>query len=222
MDSNRVTYSRTSLTPFILAVLSELEACSYRNKTPQETAAHMAPILQKFLPLDSNTAAGNGVDQRLRGQRQKDHYSHFILRLAFSSTEDLRRRFARLETMLFKYRFQQDDGKERRKFIESLSFDWEVASDEEKQELGEQLLASSGLKRLDDESWLKVDMEKVPELVERRTAFLRKGKAYFPLREQQSLILAEFTTRLDRSLEVRIRYLADLLVVLLTTFLVHK
>lgn len=183
---------------------------------------HMAPILQKFLPLESNTAAGNGVDQRLRGQRQKDHYSHFILRLAFSSTEDLRRRFARLETMLFKYRFQQDDGQERRKFIESLSFDWEMVSDEEKQELGEQLLASSGLKRLDDESWFKVDMEKVPELVERRTAFLRRGKAYVPLREQQSMILAEFTARLDRSLEVRTRDVVAFLLTLLTVGLVHE
>lgn len=164
----------------------------------------MASLLQKFLPLDSNTSSSNGVDQRLRSQRQKDHYSHFILRLAFSSTEDLRRRFVRLETMLFRHRFQQDDGKERRTFIESLSFDWEMVTDEEKQELGEYLLAATGLKRLDDESWFKVDMEKVPELVERRTAFLKKGKAYVPLREQLSMILAEFTARLDKAIEVRI------------------
>ena len=167
----------------------------------------MAPLLQKFLPLDSNTSSRNVVDERLRNQRQKDHYSHFILRLAFSSTEDLRNRFARLETMLFKYRFQKDDAKERREFVESLNFDWEMVSEEEKHQVGECLLAATpGLKRLDDENWFKVDMEKVPELVERRAVFLKRGKAYVPLREQLSMILAEFTTRLDKALEVRAHY----------------
>ena len=167
----------------------------------------MAPLLQKFLPLDSNTSSRNVVDERLRNQRQKDHYSHFILRLAFSSTEDLRNRFARLETMLFKYRFQKDDTKERREFVESLNFDWEMVSEEEKHQVGECLLAATpGLKRLDDENWFKVDMEKVPELVERRAVFLKRGKAYVPLREQLSMILAEFTARLDKALEVRARY----------------
>ena len=186
-------------------VLAEIEACSFRNKTPAETAAHIEPLLKKYLPLSSNSSAASGiVDQRLKDERQKDHYSHFILRLAFSGTEDLRRRFARIETMLFKLRFQQDDGRERQKFVESLNFDWEMVTDEEKRQLGDQLRsATPGLKRLDAEDWFKVDWQRVPELVEHRTVFLRKGKAYVPIREQLSMIIAEFTTRLEKGLEVR-------------------
>ncbi|KAI1910605.1 DNA primase subunit pri2 [Ophidiomyces ophidiicola] len=150
-----------------LRILSEFEACSYRNKTPSETAAHIAPLLQKFLPLHSNTASGSGVDQRLRDERQKDHYSHFILRLAFSSTDELRRRFVRLETMLFKFRFQEDDSKERRAFVDSLNFDWDIVSDEEKHNLGEALLASTpGIKRLDNEGWFKFTSKALPRLDE--------------------------------------------------------
>ncbi|PGH23238.1 hypothetical protein AJ80_02654 [Polytolypa hystricis UAMH7299] len=193
-----------------LRVLSELETCSYRNKTPAETAAHIAPILQKFLPLSANTSSSSGIDERLKNERKKDHYSHFILRLAFSSTEDLRRRFARLETMLFRFRFQQDDGKERRAFIENLNFHWDIVPEEEKRELSEDLLATTGFKRLEDESWFKVDWDKVPELVERRGVFLRKGKAYVPMREQLSMILAEFTARLERALEFTSRALPRL------------
>ncbi|EEP81841.1 conserved hypothetical protein [Uncinocarpus reesii 1704] len=194
-----------------LRILSELEACSYRNKTPAETAAHITPLLQKFLPLHSNTASSSGVDQRLKDERQKDHYSHFILRLAFSSTEDLRRRFVRLEAMLFKFRFQQDDSKERRAFVESLNFDWDILADEEKQELGESLLnATPGLKRTDDEGWFKVDWERVPELVERKGILVKKGKAYVPLREQLSMILAEFNARLEKALEFTSRALPRL------------
>lgn len=185
-------------------VLAEIEACSYRNKSPAETAAHITPLLQKFLPLSSNTSSPNGAaDPRVKNERQKDHYSHFILRLAFSATEDLRRRFARAETMLFRFRFQQDDSRERRAFIDSLSLDWEPVSDEERNEVAESLVSSTpGLRRVDDETWYKVDWEKVPELVERRVVFLRRGKVYVPGREQLSMIMAEFTARLERSLEV--------------------
>lgn len=187
-----------------MTVLAEIEACSYRNKSPAETEAHITPHLQKYLPLSSNTSSSNGAaDQRLKNERQKDHYSHFILRLAFSATEELRRRFVRAETMLFRFRFQRDDTRERRAFIESLNLDWEPVDDEEKQRLAEQLLAASpGLRRIDDETWYKVDWEKVPELVEKWAVFLSKGKAYVPGREQLSMIIAEFTARLERALEV--------------------
>lgn len=105
--------------------------------------------------------------------------------------------------MLFKFRFQQDDSKERRAFIESLNLDWEVVGDDEKRELAEHLVnATPGLRRVDDESWFKVDWERVPELVERRAVYVRKGKAYVPGREQLSMIIAEFTARLERALEV--------------------
>jgi DNA primase large subunit len=50
----------------------------------------------------------------------------------------------------------------------------------------------------------KVDFERVPDLVERRRVFLREGKAYLPLSEQQSLIVAEFSNNLERALEVHV------------------
>ncbi|KAJ5508884.1 DNA primase large subunit eukaryotic/archaeal [Penicillium freii] len=195
-----------------LKILAEIEACSYRNKSPAETATYITPLLQKFLPLSSNTSSPSGAaDPRLKNERQKDHYSHFILRLAFSATEDLRRRFARAETMLFRFRFQQDDSREKRAFIDSLNLDWEPVGDFEKTEIAENLLSSTpGLRRLDDETWYKVDWEKVPELIERRSVFLKKGKAYVPGREQLSMIMAEFTARLERALELTSRALPRL------------
>lgn len=191
----------------LIPVLAELEACSFRNKTPAETAAHITPLLQKWLPLHSNTSSSAGAqDQNLQSERQKDHYSHFILRLAFSSTEDLRRRFARIESALFRLRFQNDDARERQKFVESLQLDWEVVPEEEKSMLAEELMnATPGLRRQDVEEggWFKVDFETVPELVESRRVFLKAGKAYVPVREQMSMVLAGFNARLDKRLEVR-------------------
>ena len=42
----------------------------------------------------------------------------------------------------------------------------------------------------------------MPDLVEKRRVFLRNGKAFLPVSEQQSLIVAEFTANLEAALEV--------------------
>ena len=172
----------------------------------------MEPLLKKYLPLSSNTSAAAGqVDQRLRDERKKDHYSHFILRLAFSSTEDLRRRFARVESMLFRLRFQADEGRERRAFVEILNLSWEVVTEEEKREQYDKLMAATpGLKKSDEEGWFKIDWTRVPELVEHRKVLVRKGKAYVPIREQTSMVMTEFTNRLDKGLELAGRQLPRL------------
>ena len=192
-------------------VLAEIEACSFRNKTPQETVTHLEPLLKKYLPLSSNSSAAAGQnDHHIRDERRKDHYSHYILRLAFAGTEDLRRRFARVETMLFKLRFQSDDGRERRTFVDSLSLDWDIVMDGEKQELGDQLRAATPSLKREDDSWFKVHWTRVPELVEHRTVLVRKGKAYVPTREQASMVMTEFTGRLEKALEMTARALPRL------------
>ncbi|KAG6035060.1 hypothetical protein E4U41_006267 [Claviceps citrina] len=191
-----------------LRVLAELEACSFRNRTPAETAAHMKPILEKYVPLDTNSSS----PARLFAQRQKDHYSHFILRLAFSSTEDLRRRFARVETMLFRMRFNSDDLSERSAFVSSLDLDWwEAVTEEEKRVHAADLAAMAGRKSGgEDGLWFKVDWERVPDLVEGRRVLLKKGKAFVPGREQSSMVVAEFSSRLEKQLELTARALPRL------------
>jgi DNA primase large subunit len=160
----------------------------------------MKPLLNKYLPLSPNSA-GSAIVQ---AERQKDHYSHFILRLAFASTEDLRRRFSRVESMLFRLRFQVDDLRERQAFVDELDLDWETVTQDEKMKYAEQLRASAGgaIKLIETEGFFKVDWERVPELIESRRVFLKGGKAYVHVREQLSMVVAEFTSRLDKALEV--------------------
>lgn len=164
--------------------------------------------MEKYLPLEANSSSST----QLAAQRKKDHYSHFILRLAFASTEDLRRRFVRVETLLFRLRFNGDDTRERAAFIRGLNLDWEMVTDEEKSGLATELAAVSassfgGARKqqaaVEDESWCKVDWDRVPELVEGRRVFLKAGKAYVPSKEQASMVATEFSARLERALEVR-------------------
>ncbi|KAI1181164.1 DNA primase, large subunit [Nemania sp. FL0916] len=190
-----------------LRILAEVEACSFRNKSLAETAEHMRPLLRKYLFLESNTA----VSSKHFEERQKDHYSHFILRLAFSSTEDLRRRFSRVETTLFRLRLDDDSLGGRNEFIQSINLDCEQVSEEERDEYRDELASVSGSKKGDaEETWIKVDWDRVPDLVESRRVFVRAGKAYVPSKEQSSMVIAEFTKRLDRALELTARALPRL------------
>lgn len=83
-----------------------------------------------------------------------------------------------------------------------------MMTEHEKHELGKDLfnatptLIKQERQELEEGEWFKVDFETVPELVESRKVLLKAGKAYVPVREQMSIVLAKFSTSLDRSLEV--------------------
>nr|POF02599.1 putative dna primase large subunit [Quercus suber] len=187
-----------------LKVLAELEACQFRNRTPAETEEYMRPILQKHLPLSSNMSRSGEMGM----ERKRDHYSHWTLRLAFSSTADLRQRFARLEGQLFKLRLNSDDARERKAFIDSLPMSWAMVKEDEKTAYLADLRAATGYtKPGDEENWFKVDWEKVPELVERRQVLLRRGKAYVHVREQHSMVANEFARNLEAGLDLAARFL---------------
>jgi DNA primase large subunit len=176
-----------------IRVLGELDSCLQRNKTPKDTQATMKPLLDKYLPL---SFGGSGKDPQ--EERKKDHYSHFILRLVFSRSPELRDKFCRLETALFRLRFSTEDVSDRKNFVNSLNFDWESVEDDERQELAS-LLAAATPQSLEDQ-FFKVDFERVIDLVDQRKVFLRRGKAYVPMSFQQSLVGAEFTQRLSKAL----------------------
>ena len=195
-------------------VLSELETCTFRNMSPDETASYMNAQLQKHLPLQASTSKSS----TLHAERMKDHYSHFILRLAFAATEDLRRRFVRLETMLFRLRWANDDLRERKEFVSGLGLEWDWVGEKEKKELETEdlLVAPGGRVRgggsagAEEEGWFKVEWEKVPELIEQRKVLVRRGMAYVPAREQMSMVVAEFSRRLEQAMEVGVVNVATL------------
>ncbi|EMC94594.1 hypothetical protein BAUCODRAFT_35825 [Baudoinia panamericana UAMH 10762] len=186
-----------------LKVLAELEACQFRNRTADETAEYMKPVLDKHLRLSPNSSQSSEVEV----ERKRDHYSHWTLRLAFSATADLRQRFSRLEAQLFKLRLRLDRADERKAFIESLPMSWEVVTEEEKKTWHSELVAATGLRRDEEESWFKTEWEHVPDLVERRQCLLKKGKAYVHVREQQTMVVNEFARQLELGLEQAARFL---------------
>ncbi|EPY50669.1 DNA primase large subunit Spp2 [Schizosaccharomyces cryophilus OY26] len=182
-----------------LYVLGEIESALFRNKTKKELDMIIKRVVDKHLPMSSNMARvvkGAGLDE----ERRKDHYSHFILRLAFSRSEELRYRFLRAESALFKYRFINEETRERQYFVDSLNFQWNAVSKEEKSQFLSKIQAACQ-RNVENESFFKVPFIKVPDLVERRAVFVHKGFAYVPFSEQISIVIEEFEKNLKSSLE---------------------
>lgn len=188
-------------------VLGEVESCMLRNKSREETKHIVEFSSKKHLMLHSNTAKGVNLLQ----ERKKDHYSHYILLLAFCKSDELRRRFVRAETALFKLRFEQDDSRERQAFLESLDLGWRVLSYDEKTMLRNELKAASpSVSDFEKETFFVVDWIRVVDLIAKRRVFVKHGKAYVPQSEQISLVLTEFSRRLEKKLELSAKALPRL------------
>lgn len=57
--------------------------------------------------------------EKVNEARKRDYVSHFLLRLAFARTEELRRWFVSMETDLFRFRYQEEGTKEQQSFMKA-------------------------------------------------------------------------------------------------------
>ncbi|KAH7915016.1 DNA primase large subunit [Hygrophoropsis aurantiaca] len=184
-----------------LRVLAEIESSFARNRPWDDLKTVTLAQCQKYVPLNNNTAVTVDVDT----QRRNDQLGHFVLRLAFCRSEELRRRFVKAESTLFRVRYDSDDRREREAFLKSRDLDWIEVGDAEKKTYEKELQAleirKAGEDHTNEERYYKVKWTRVPDLVAKRRVFLRGGSAYVPSREQASIVLQTFEANLTRALE---------------------
>lgn len=204
-----------------LRVLIEIESCAARNKSLKEIEQVIKPVLNKYLPLSPLIKDNEHIVSQ---ERRKDHYSHFILRLVFCRSEDLRRKFIKNEVILFKIRYNSLQTSERTNFImlNNDKLNWNYISEEEKLELFDQLysatsntirnqmmlendklsLTSEQLKThiKTAENFIKLPFEKIPNLVSSRSIYLSRGYGYIPSSLQLNLLVIEYQDNLTKNL----------------------
>ncbi|KAI0050926.1 DNA primase large subunit [Auriscalpium vulgare] len=190
-----------------LRVLSEIESSFARNRSFDELKKITIAQCNKHIPMAETTATTVDRD----AQRRADVIGHFVLRLAFCRSEELRRRFVKAETTLFRVRYDSCSGTERKNFLNSRDFASIQVTPDEKTLYAPQLQALSfGNERVATTEFYKVKWTRVPDLVERRKVFLRGGYAFVPSREQSSIIFQEFQARLEKALEMTAKALPRL------------
>ncbi|KAL5457207.1 hypothetical protein EMCRGX_G034452 [Ephydatia muelleri] len=146
---------------------------------------------------------------KLIAEDQNDNISHYILRLAFCRTEDLRRWFLLQEVELLRSRFINAPQRELENFFavnkDDFRFDkFSLTADNQGTQIGEELrqMYDPAAKQRN------IDLFKVPftemlDLVRSRRVVVKQGYAYVPCKETEmisSLVCNKFRARLSEEL----------------------
>ncbi|XP_031272815.1 probable DNA primase large subunit [Pistacia vera] len=135
----------------------------------------------------------------------KDIISHFVLRLVYCRTEDLRKWFLSMETALFRHRFGRERSDAQRALMAEFDLPCKPVSSAEFENLKEKLsqVARSIIGQQTptaDSIYYKVPFEEVPELVAGRRVFIHKGYAYVAMNQVVSLVVTQFRSNLSKAL----------------------
>jgi len=135
-------------------------------------------------------------------EAERDQVSHFILRLAYCRTEELRRWFLAQECSLMKYRLDSLTDEQRADFMLSNGMGFDPVPNEEKMARKDKLVELAGVTPV---SLLKTTFYKVPfqqalSLVASRSVYLERGFAYVPLQRLVTIIVTRFRMQLSRAL----------------------
>ena len=146
--------------------------------------------------------------------RMLDHISHFIARLAYCRTEELRRWFVTHESDLFRFRWgciKEDFAEEIQTFLRTCGLNYEAISEEEKENKREKLIAAAGYGisaiKFEEEKYYKVSWLEAIDLVRSRRVFIEAGMAYIPSSEVLSLVIGVFRSKLSHNLVLTCRAL---------------
>lgn len=164
--------------------------------------------LKYYVRLCEKTSCGT-AEADLQA-RKKDHVAHFILRLAYCRTEELRRWYIARELELFKMRFVIMRGEAVDTFFKLNNLRYTNISDEEKTEIISNLRESTAYTDVDNMMFYKVKFYEVLDLVKSRKVFLSGGYAYIPHKDFVSVLSAQFRTHLKQSLAVASHHLGEI------------
>ncbi|XP_077164144.1 DNA primase large subunit isoform X10 [Paroedura picta] len=135
--------------------------------------------------------------------RRKDHISHFILRLAYCQSEDLRRWFIQQEMDLFRYRFNQLNDQLVEKFLAYINLAYDKIEATEKTNIADELVNStSGLNftKVEEMVYYKVPFCDAVDLVRVRRVYFHGGYAYVPHQDIITIVLNNYRTKLSKAL----------------------
>mmetsp|Transcript_22589 Transcript_22589/g.40050 ORF Transcript_22589/g.40050 Transcript_22589/m.40050 type:complete len:512 (-) Transcript_22589:33-1568(-) len=198
-----------------LKVLSAVENSAGRGDAPERTVKKLEEAMK-------NTH----LEVKSEEEKEQDNISHWVLRLAFAATEDLRRRFLSFEVFLFRYRFEKRlDMKEVQGFMQENGLGYKTIDTKEAQTHYEglrdvymankplrmkrqQAQGSSALQKpFDAVHHFKVAFTEVLDLVTKRTVYLAGGFAYVPENDLVSILISRFRSSLSQKLAVAFRAL---------------
>lgn len=161
---------------------------------------HFSLLFSIFNPPSSSKAtldtAGRTPHQR------RDHISHFILRLAYCRTEDLRRWFLQHECLLLRFRVGLMTAAEFARFMNLHGLAEDKLSGEDKEMRKENLVGLSGVTELNfhGTEFYRVPFQQALTLISSRGVYLEGGLAIVPVSKLVATVVNRFRIHLSRAL----------------------
>ncbi|EFJ45195.1 hypothetical protein VOLCADRAFT_64063 [Volvox carteri f. nagariensis] len=135
---------------------------------------------------------------------RNDLISHFVLRLAYCRTAELRKWFLAQECELFRLKFGTYNAAEHEAFLAAHAPQYRPVPAAELDELLPEIVqvgrARAVLRAQQDRRFYKVSWSRVPELVSQRRVLLRGGWAYVSRDALAPLVITEFRTGISKGL----------------------
>ncbi|CAG5118444.1 unnamed protein product [Candidula unifasciata] len=194
--------------------LKVLKAVETVGITHQKGTSKYTELLEKEISAtklkDSILRTKTGQPEKEVENRQRDHVSHFILRLAYCRSEDLRRWFLAQELDLFRFRFQMEDAASKAQFLTANNLKYKPVSKDERSYVTKQLDGLDYISNQDDLEFYKVPFTEALDLVRNRKVFLQSGYAYVPQEDLVSILLSLYRTQLSQALSITSRALPSM------------
>ncbi|RDD46235.1 DNA primase large subunit [Trichoplax sp. H2] len=185
-----------------LKVLKGIENALLRyQKNSPEYEREMTKLYKAFLPNVARQELDNAdaINQEIR----KDHISHFILRLAYCRSENLRRWFLMHEMELFKYRFNQESAGGIDSFLKANNLEYTPIPENEKMSIRTELIHSNPMQNgaaVESKDYYKVPFTEALDLVKLRKIYLKNGQAYVPRDDLVTIVISVFRANLSHAL----------------------
>ena len=134
--------------------------------------------------------------------RKRDHVSHFLLRLYYCQSSELKKWFISRETELFRFRLLESSLTNSSKFQDCLSYygyNYEIVSTDERVDFHEKINWNETKTNISSIAF-KLNFENAIDLIRARKVYLNQGFAYINATEMLSVLCNEFRTNLSKEL----------------------
>ncbi|KAF8048562.1 hypothetical protein N665_2476s0003 [Sinapis alba] len=134
----------------------------------------------------------------------KDIISHFVLRLVYCRSDELKKWFLSMETALFRHRFRLQNFDAQRGIVGEFGLPYKAVLGAEleslKEKLGQVVRSLGQISPSVEAVYYKVPFEEVPDLVAGRRVLIHKGYAFVAGSQLVSLVVTQFRSHISKAL----------------------
>ncbi|XP_050530412.1 uncharacterized protein LOC126899486 isoform X2 [Daktulosphaira vitifoliae] len=184
----------------VLQILEQLSLKGNTNNYEEFTKSVVQEIKKEGLKHMYKLISGNHSKDPIESSeiRKRDLCSHFILRLIYCKSDELRKWFINREVELFRLRWSFLSKIDKLRFLSSNDTNYSAVTEEEFKIMSENM--SSFTTSVSNNEYFKVRWNQVLELIRNRKVFLRNGFAYVIQTDVISGICQSYRSELSQEL----------------------